>query len=533
MVGNLRTTTVLAVVGKMLVLLALVAGAAVPAVPPVAVAAPPRMVPANSSPQEPRRPLRSAGRAAGKAARSLLLPLPLRVVSVVRKPLRDLNFWGRAMRIYGSYKGQQLVLRRKQYDRQPASELFNTTHEINSRRMLDLCLSMRGFYLKTGQFLATRHDFMPLQYTTKLSRLHDDVPPMPAREVRRILERELKGPLDKFFSSIELDFPLGSASVAQVHKGVWRASGQTVAVKVQYPTAERMMRGDLRNLRVLAEFLQRTELKFDLLSAIKELQRQIGNEFDFQREASNMEMVGERLRKLVPEVRVPRRVFATRRVLVMSFLEGDNLRKLAEYKGSEVSAAGGLLSQVMRQRAGKKLLDVLAKSWGNMIFKIRAFNADPHPGNICISRTQALGQHGAVGLLDWGQVKLVSDTLAADFSNLVLAIKSRNEDSIVDAFFKLGVCVADPSDRHTVSKIALSMLDTQKVPGFIIDPFDPRNSLKTNSVTKMPAEMYFLVRTVQLMRGICFAFGLDYSLADQWAPLAKETLKALKSAGTL
>jgi len=63
------------------------------------------------------------------------------------------------------------------------------------------------------------------------------------------------------------------------------------------------MRGDLRNLRALAEFLQRTELKFDLLSAIKELQKQIKNEFDFVGESINMDFVRSGLAKSVPEVR--------------------------------------------------------------------------------------------------------------------------------------------------------------------------------------------------------------------------------------
>ena len=83
--------------------------------------------------------------------------------------------------------------------------------------------------------------------------------------------------------------PIGSASVAQVHEAIWKPTGEKVAVKVQYPDAERLMIGDLKNLRALAEFLQRTEFKFDLLSSIKELQRQITNEFDFRLEARNMD----------------------------------------------------------------------------------------------------------------------------------------------------------------------------------------------------------------------------------------------------
>ena len=445
------------------------------------------------------------------------------LLSIVRKPLRDINFWARTVRIYSSYKAKQFRrkttiglrrVRRAVLHINSTSDLqldYNATHEVNSRRMIDLCLSMRGFYLKTGQFLGTRHDFMPLAYISKLAKLHDDVPPLSGHEIRGILERELGGPVEDYFSSLDLDKPIGSASVAQVHRGVWRASGQAVAVKVQYPNAERLMRGDLQNLRCLAEFLQKHELKFDMLSAIKELQKQIKNEFDFVGEARNMDTIKAGLAGRAPVI-LPSSILATKRALVMTFVEGSNLSQLKEFKASVFTPA------FVKRAYGKKLLDVLSTAWGAMIFDLRAFNADPHPGNICI------GSGGTIGLLDWGQVKQVSDTLARKFGRMVLAISSRDESAIVDALFDLGVTVSNPSDRKTVTDIAITMLDTKRVAGYIIDPFNPRNSLKTNSVTKMPSDLYFVVRTVQLLRGIAHAFDLDYSLADKWAPYARRAV---------
>jgi predicted unusual protein kinase regulating ubiquinone biosynthesis (AarF/ABC1/UbiB family) len=56
-----------------------------------------------------------------------------------------------------------------------------------------------------------------------------------------------------------------------------------VAVKIQYPDALSMMSSDLRNLKTLSAFLSKTEIKFDLVSAVDELQKQIHLEFDFMR----------------------------------------------------------------------------------------------------------------------------------------------------------------------------------------------------------------------------------------------------------
>lgn len=45
-----------------------------------------------------------------------------------------------------------------------------------------------------------------------------------------------------------------------------------------------------------------------------------------------------------------------------------------------------------------------------------------------------------------------------------------------------------------------------------------------SSCYQMPSDLYFVVRTVQLLRGIAHAFDLDYSLADRWAPYAKRAV---------
>jgi hypothetical protein len=117
------------------------------------------------------------------------------VAQMVRKPVRDVTFWGKAIHIYSSYKLMQLKnsLTRPLVGDQTAAErerMWDDLHDVNSKRMIDLCLSLRGFYLKTGQFLGTRHDFMPSQYTERLGKLHDDVPPMDGADARKIVEHE-------------------------------------------------------------------------------------------------------------------------------------------------------------------------------------------------------------------------------------------------------------------------------------------------------------------------------------------------------
>lgn len=276
------------------------------------------------------------------------------------------------MRIYGSYKSYQMQRLKSKINGNNSTLTWDDIHEQNSERMINLCLELRGFYLKTGQFLGTRHDFMPIQYIEKLSKLHDDVPPLDAKEVRKILKKELYGDLNDYFSSIDLVKPIGSASIAQVHQGVWRKTGQKCAVKIQYPGAANKMKNDLRNLRVLAEFLQRTELKFDILSAIKELSKNIMNEFNFEREAKNMEIVSEFLSKKCPEVTLPRPIYYNKKVLVMSFVEGTNLGRIVEFKDTKK------IPSLVKQKFGRRLFQTLSKVWAEQIFELQLVNSDPH-----------------------------------------------------------------------------------------------------------------------------------------------------------
>lgn len=135
--------------------------------------------------------------------------------------------------------------------------------------------------------------------------------------------------------------------------------GEKVAVKVQIPLAEKLMVGDLKNLRRLAEYLQKTEFKFDLLSAIVELQKQIANEFDFNLEARNMDIVRQGLMRSVPQVSIPKSIMSTKKLLVMSFIEGQNLGKMSEFK--DKSWYGNSMPKILKERFALKLLDTLAK----------------------------------------------------------------------------------------------------------------------------------------------------------------------------
>ena len=196
------------------------------------------------------------------------------------------------------------------------------THERAARLVLRCALSMRGVVIKMCQAIATRSDVFPPPFIEILKQCHDAVPPKPFPEIRAAVERELGKPLDAVFAEFEPE-PVASASLAQVHRARLR-DGTRVAVKVQYPDIEDIVRTDLANMRRACrvyEFFDPQPL--ELLPLLTELTTHIGFELDFLREADS----ADRVRELFAEddaVLVPRihRELSTSRLLTMEFLDG-------------------------------------------------------------------------------------------------------------------------------------------------------------------------------------------------------------------
>jgi hypothetical protein len=108
---------------------------------------------------------------------------------------------------------------------------------------------------------------------------------------------------------------------------------------------------------------------------------------------------------------------------------------------------------------------------------------------------------------------------------MIEALNSRKQELIVQSFHNLGFKVNKPYDFESIEKIATSLLDTRKIDNFIMNPFNQNNPLKINPILNMPSELYYVIRVVQLFRGISFAFDLDFSIAKAWSPYAKNVIK--------
>lgn len=105
------------------------------------------------------------------------------------------------------------------------------------------------------------------------------------------------------------------------------------------------------------------------------------------------------------------------------------------------------------------------------------------------------------------------------------AVESAGEEPAVEA----------PASRKSRSKLtsaeklAYTMFDTAEYAGVSSNPFSDESALRSATVTELPQELFFLLRTMQIMRGICHATGNDnFSIVKSWAPLARGALQAAR-----
>ena len=179
-------------------------------------------------------------------------------------------------------------------------------------------------FIKLGQLLSTRPDFLPLPYIEALSRLQDDVKPFPYSEVEEIVKNELGVRISKAFMEFSEE-PIAAASLGQVHKAKLH-NGRLVAVKVQRPGIRELIVHDLDAIeQIVIGIDKHTKIgdKYSLDKIIEEFRKVLLQELNYTQEAQNLIKLGENLQSF-ERIIVPQPVldYSTSKVLTMDFVKG-------------------------------------------------------------------------------------------------------------------------------------------------------------------------------------------------------------------
>ncbi|MBI3226180.1 MAG: AarF/ABC1/UbiB kinase family protein [Mycolicibacterium cosmeticum] len=306
-------------------------------------------------------------------------------------------------------------------------------HERTAERYADLLGHSKGVLMKAGQLVSMVDpaavgvgELTP--YQRALTRLQADAPPMDPALARRVLEDELGRPVGDVFADFGSE-PMAAASIGQVHRATLH-DGRRVAVKIQYPGVAQAIRDDLSNTELLS-----TVFRFaagaagtlgaalpDIGEAAAEISARISEELDYRQEAAHITAFAD-LYRGHPFIRVPDVVpeASADRVLTMTYLDGWDW-------GAAQDA-----DQHLKDTWAEVLTRFITGSYrhGNL------FHADPHPGNY------RFGEDGSVGFLDFGCVKVLTETQRRRIVNMMHTAVNRRKDDLRRLMVESGFLTMD------------------------------------------------------------------------------------------
>ena len=295
---------------------------------------------------------------------------------------------------------------------------YGITRGITPQKLRMILEDLGPTYIKIGQIMSLHSDILPKRYCDELMCLRSEVTPMEFPEVKEVIEQAYGCPWNEIFAFIS-DTPLGSASIAQVHRAEL-LSGEQVVIKVQRTGIYEIMARDIGLLRKAVKLMPPISLKgmADFDQVLDELWNVTREEMNFLTEASNMEEFARRNADVV-YVRTPKlyQEYTTMHVLVMEYIEGpviDDKEKLL--------AGGYDLEEI-----GIKLIDNYIKQ----VMEDGFFHADPHPGNVKI-------QDGKIVWIDMGMMGRLTERDKELIGKAIRGIAENDIGMIQEAVMALG-----------------------------------------------------------------------------------------------
>jgi ubiquinone biosynthesis protein len=302
--------------------------------------------------------------------------------------------------------------------RVPGVRIPFSSPETTPERVVSAIQELGPTWVKFGQLWSTRVDLLPADYIQALQALQDEVKPVPVHKVHRQLETSMGPDWRERLPEFE-DEPLATGSVAMVHRARL-ADGTRVVVKVLRPGIKETIKADLSVLELLARLILSEfpeAAYFDPLGMLREFERSIGEETDFELEAQNAERFRANFAD-VPEVTIPRvhRGYGDHHVMVMDEIIGVRIR--------EARAAGFDMAVV-----GQNYLSAAYR----MLFDHGFFHGDLHPGNVFVEA------NGNLGIIDFGMVGRLTPEMKDNLVAIVFALERGDFRSIARIYYDIGI----------------------------------------------------------------------------------------------
>ena len=248
---------------------------------------------------------------------------------------------------------------------------YNYDDGITPEIVVNILQDLGPTFVKLGQLASQQSEYIPAEYCDALSKLRSKVAPMDMETVYAQIEKYLGKPVDELFASFK-EKPLGSASIAQVHKATLH-DGTVVAVKVRRPGVVDTVARDFALIeKVLDKFVKDDKGGMDIKGLILELEHTSKTELDFNNEAENLDRFWKNNNGR-EGVESPKcyRDLTCEAVLTEDFVMGTVV------SDDELLAS---LSEEERDR----LATIIADNFAAQVLTDGFYHADPHSGNVMV-----------------------------------------------------------------------------------------------------------------------------------------------------
>jgi predicted unusual protein kinase regulating ubiquinone biosynthesis (AarF/ABC1/UbiB family) len=416
-----------------------------------------------------------------------------------------------------------------------------------TRDYKELALELQGLWVKLGQFLSTRVDVLPLQITSELESLRDEVPPVSGAIIIAQIEADLSRPLVEVFSAIS-PLPIGSASLAQVHRAQ-TVAGDPVVVKVLRPAIRQIIRDDMKLLRQVGRRFKSLKIiaeRADLNSIIDEFDLVTTRELDLRLEAHNAGLFAEDF-AADPAVATPRidHDRSSANILTMedvSYIRIDDVEKLQRV-GIDPKAVA------------RKIYDIYLTQF----FVTYRVHADPHPGNLFVRPLPSLLERGghpidwggfkpgeAVGyaparqfqlvVVDFGMFVEMPPRLREGLRDFAIGLGTRDARQILNSYSKLGVLQGNP-ELDRIEEMIQAQLDgfwgtfigqmrESDLTGPAAHAFlNKYKGLMAAAPFQFRTEMLFMTRAMGILSGLTYKLDPEFDAWNETAPFAQRLIR--------
>jgi predicted unusual protein kinase regulating ubiquinone biosynthesis (AarF/ABC1/UbiB family) len=380
---------------------------------------------------------------------------------------------------------------------------------LKPKQLKQTIVFLGASFIKLAQVLATRSDFFDKEYLDELKELHDSLPPMKEDEFEEVYNRAFN---KKSFKSFDKT-PIASASIGQVHIA-YTQDDEKLAVKLRRKSIYSQVMADIKIINIFNTIFKPLfshYTKNSIEAVIKEFSKMIKEEVSLTKELSNLLKFSSVYEDIDIKFPTPKVELCSDDALVMSYEEGYRFDDKESIFKHNIDF--------------KEIISKLVDFYTTQMLINGYFHADPHPGNLLVSK------EGELILLDFGMVKSVPNDTRVAIIELIKSANEQDYERYIAANKKLGT-IAYEAPVAELAEFSAKMfeifsddnLDSESMQQLAFDVLESTRDLPF----KLPSDAIYILRVSAIIEGLGTTYIENFNGVKDILPILQKNIpKAL------